>query len=107
MPQNAKCYVPKSLSPNDFYEELKNALLQKGCTVSHIKNVDEFKSVDYSLFDWAYCDSEIKSTVQIQTTKAPLMCMMQGLCGKCLVVSHAGPTTTLNFGCMAGVEVKN
>ena len=131
--------MPKSLSPNDFYGELKNALLQKECTVSHIKNdivnsvgfeykkrgapfiehkqatsfdVDEFKSVDYNPFDWAYCDGEIKSKVQIQTTKAPFMCMMQGLCGKCLVVStiintEGAPTTTLKFGCMAGVEVKD
>ena len=104
LPQNAKCYVPTPLSPNDFYEELKNALLQKGCTVSHVKND--------SVFEWAYCDGEVSSKVQIQTTKAPFMCMMQGLCGKCLVVTtvmntEGSPTTTLKFGCMAGVEVKD
>ena len=96
LPQNAKCYVPTPLSTHDFYEILRNALVQKGCTVSHIKNNGPF--------DWAYCDGEVSSKVQIQTTKAPFMCMMQGLCGKCLVVSHTGPTTTLKFGCMSGVD---
>ncbi len=100
LPTNQQCYVPLSHAPHDFYALLQDALLSQNNQVSH--NPEE-------TFHWAFDETRtVKTQKNLYTTKSPFLCMMQGLCGRCITREIKGDQKTLIFGCTKGIcEEKN
>jgi NADPH-dependent glutamate synthase beta subunit-like oxidoreductase len=95
LPQNQSCYVPSSTFPDDFFATLKEDLLNLNNAVSHDPQ---------GAFQWAFDETgKIKSNETLHTTKSPFLCMMQGLCGRCLTHTTKDGVQILTFGCTQGI----
>ena len=103
LPEKKICYVPESDFSNDFYTVLTQELLKNNNQVFHQAQ----ENSDF-IFDWAFDETDqIKTHVNLQTTKASFMCMMQGLCGRCLTHTVQDGKKKLIFGCTQGIAYKD
>lgn len=99
IPSEKKCYAPVSKYPDDFLSVLNEQLQKNDNVISCEKD---------EVFDWAFDETgKINAAQSYHTTKSSFMCMMQGLCGQCLIKTHHDGESRVIFGCTKGICTKD